>query len=278
MDSLRVYPRRWTLREAAVWGPISRAVTGWAMPARRDRAGRALVGLAGQAGNMSIHQDELADAPDVEAVQAGRLVRGELGGSAQPRRLRHRQRPGRRVYDPGTITALAARRRRPARARRRRRGVTWPSATDPDGFRRAAEGGLVDATGRFALMQVAPHGDARPTRRATLTALMERKKREVAAAVPGGEVLLTGAPAAVNEFMDALYGPFPLLVLGVLVLTFVALMRAFRSWLVPLTAGADVGRLPARHLRAAVPGRSRGNRSGLLGVDHDVRGVACGCR
>ena len=47
---------------------------------------------------------------------------------------------------------------------------------------------------------------------------------------------LTGEPALQNEFNDALYGPFPWLVVGVLVLTFVALMRAFRSWLVPLVA------------------------------------------
>ncbi len=272
VDSLRVYPRRWALPAGAIWGPISRAVTGWAIPiAALVLIG--LVGLAGQAGNMSIHQDELADAPDVEAVQAGRLVRDALGGTLNPDVYVIDSGRAGGVYDPGTIAALAAvaddLRAAPAVG-----GVTWPSVTEPAAFRRAAEGGLVDATGRYALMQVAPLGDPLSDSARDLNALMGAKKGEVAAAVPDGEVLLSGEPAAVNEFTDSLYGPFPWLVVGVLVLTFVALMRSFRSWLVPLTAVvmSGISLLATYGLLYLV--FQRGIGSGLLGVDHDVRGVA----
>ncbi len=55
VDALRVYPRRWHLREGAVWGPLAKAVTGWGAPV----AAVALAGvvlLALQAPKMSIHQ------------------------------------------------------------------------------------------------------------------------------------------------------------------------------------------------------------------------------
>ena len=273
VDALRVYPRRWRMREAAVWGPISRAVTGWAMPLAAVVL-VALIGLAAQSAGLGIHQDELADAPDVESVQAGRLVQAELGGSLNPNVYVIDSGAEGGVYDPGTIAALG----RVADGLRAEdgivSGVTWPEATDAAGFRSAAEGGLVDPTGRFALMQVAPHGDAQSASARELTSLMERRSPAVAQAVPGGEVVLTGEPAAVNAFVDGIYGPFPYLVVGVLVLTFIALMRAFRSWLVPLTAVvmSGVSLLATYGLLHLV--FQEGIGAGLLGVDHEVRGIA----
>lgn len=273
VDALRVYPRRWRMREAAVWGPVSRAVTGWAMPVAAVVL-IALVGLAAQSTGLSIHQDQLADSPDVESVQAGRIVRAELGGSLNPDVYVIDSGRAGGVYEPGVITSLG----RVADDLRARTdvvsGVTWPEATDVAGFRRAAEGGLVDRTGRFALMQVAPHGDEQSASARALTSLMERESVSVAQAVPGGEVVLTGSPAATNAFVDGIYGPFPYLVVGVLVLSFVALMRAFRSWLVPLTAVvmSGVSLLATYGLLYLV--FQKGLGAGLLGVDHDVRGIA----
>ncbi len=273
VDSLRVYPRRWRLREAAVWGPIARAVTGRAIPV----AAVVLVGLlalAGQSGGMSIHQDQLADSPGLESTQAGLLVRDELGGTFNPNvYVIDTGRPG-GAYDPATISSLAG----VADGLRAEAGVvsgvTWPTTTDPAAFRAAAGQGLVDASGRFALMQVAPHGDEMSPSARALNALMSDRKDDVAAIVPGGEVLLTGAPAVTNEFTDALYGPFPWLVAGVLVLTLVALMRAFRSWLIPLMAVvlSGVSLLATYGLLYLV--FQRGFGGGILGVDHDVRGIA----
>jgi RND superfamily putative drug exporter len=273
VDALRVYPRRRRLREAALWGPISRAVTGWAIPVAAI-ALVALVALATQAGNMSIHQDELADAPDVASVQAGRLVRAELGGSFNPNTYVIDTGRAGGAYEPETIASLGRVAGDLRAADEVVSGVTWPSATDPEGFRAAAQGGLVDQTGRYALMQVAPHGDELSDSARGLNALMRDRKADVAAAVPGGEVLLTGAPAVTNEFTDALYGPFPWLVLGVLVLTFVALMRAFRSWLVPLTAVVMSGLSLLATYGLLYLVFQRGYGAGLLGVDHEVRGIA----
>jgi RND superfamily putative drug exporter len=273
VDALRVYPRRWRLREAAIWGPVSRAVTGWAIPlAAVVLVG--LIGLASQAPGMSIHQDELADAPDAAAVQAGRLVRAELGGTFNPNVYVIDTGRAGGAYEPETIASLGRVADDLRAADDVVSGVTWPSATDPAAFRAAAEGGLVDATGRYALMQVAPHGDELSESARGLNALMRDRRTDIAAAVPDGEVLLTGAPASMNEFTDALYGPFPWLVAGVLVLTFIALMRAFRSWLVPLTAVlmSGLSLLATYGLLHLV--FQRGYGAGLLGLDHEVRGIA----
>ena len=52
----------------------------------------------------------------------------------------------------------------------------------------------------------------------------------------GTTVLAGGGPAQGIDFIDSAYGAFPWLVLAVLVLTYVTLMRAFRSLLLPLKA------------------------------------------
>jgi RND superfamily putative drug exporter len=58
-----------------------------------------------------------------------------------------------------------------------------------------------------------------------------------AAEFPAGtEVLAGGAPPFGVDFLDLTYGAFPWLVIGVLLLTYVLLVRAFRSLLLPLKA------------------------------------------
>jgi RND superfamily putative drug exporter len=58
-----------------------------------------------------------------------------------------------------------------------------------------------------------------------------------AAGFPEGvRVLAGGGPAQGVDFLHQAYSTFPWLVLGVLLLTYVLLMRAFRSWLLPLKA------------------------------------------
>jgi RND superfamily putative drug exporter len=50
------------------------------------------------------------------------------------------------------------------------------------------------------------------------------------------EEIVTGAPAFGVDFIDKAYGAFPWLILGVLVLSYLLLMRAFRSLFLPLKA------------------------------------------
>jgi putative drug exporter of the RND superfamily len=52
----------------------------------------------------------------------------------------------------------------------------------------------------------------------------------------GVQVYAGGGPPSGVDFLDQTYGAFPWLVLGVLVLTYVLLLRAFRSLLLPLKA------------------------------------------
>ncbi|MDQ3857265.1 MAG: MMPL family transporter [Actinomycetota bacterium] len=58
-----------------------------------------------------------------------------------------------------------------------------------------------------------------------------------AARFPGGvDVFAGGGPPSGVDFLDQAYGAFPWLVLGVLLLTYVLLLRAFRSVILPLKA------------------------------------------
>ncbi len=273
VDALRVYPRRWRLREGAVWGPLSKAVTGWGVPIAAI-ALAAIVVLALQAPKMSIHQDQLADAPDVEAVHAGRLISAELGGAANPNVYVIDTGRAGGAYDPGVIRTLDGV-ADDLRTQDMVSGVTWPDTTDPAAFRAAAHDGLVDATGRYALMSVAPKGDPVSDSARALNDAMRDREDAIADALPsGGDVLLTGEPAMNNQFNDAIYGPFPWLVAGVLVLTFFALMKAFRSWVVPLVAVlmSGLSLLATYGLLHLV--FMEGVGRDLLGVDHDVRGIA----
>jgi len=53
---------------------------------------------------------------------------------------------------------------------------------------------------------------------------------------PGVDVLAGGGPAGGVDFLDMTYSAFPWLILGVLLLTYALLVRAFRSLLLPLKA------------------------------------------
>jgi len=94
----------------------------------------------------------------------------------------------------------------------------------------------LDGTGRYARVMVAgrhEYGD--PVAGKFVQRL--RKKLVPAAGFPAQvKVLVGGGPAGGFDFLKRLYQYFPLLVLGVLVLTYLLLMRAFRSFLLPLKA------------------------------------------
>jgi RND superfamily putative drug exporter len=94
----------------------------------------------------------------------------------------------------------------------------------------------VDRTGRYAYLSIAgKHEYGEPAAQA----FARRLRNEVIPAVDfpeQAEVLAGGGPAQGIDFIDKAYGAFPWLVLAVLVLTYITLMRAFRSVLLPLKA------------------------------------------
>jgi RND superfamily putative drug exporter len=93
-----------------------------------------------------------------------------------------------------------------------------------------------DTSGRFAQVVVAgrhEYGDG-----AAQSFVRRLRGRIIPAAgwPPGVQVLAGGGPPQGVDFIDRSYAVFPWLVLGVLVLTYLLLLRAFRSLLLPLKA------------------------------------------
>jgi len=78
-------------------------------------------------------------------------------------------------------------------------------------------------------------GSAKPTR-ATITRLKDEVLPAAERELEGTTLTLAGVPPQEREFVSVVYGTFPLLLLFVVVLTYVLLMRAFRSVLLPLKA------------------------------------------
>jgi putative drug exporter of the RND superfamily len=92
--------------------------------------------------------------------------------------------------------------------------------------------------GNFALIEAFADGDgsSKPTRE-TIKRLKEvtipAVQRELG---PGTTLTLAGVPPQEREFVKAVYGTFPWVLLFVIVLTYILLARAFRSLLLPLKA------------------------------------------
>jgi putative drug exporter of the RND superfamily len=94
----------------------------------------------------------------------------------------------------------------------------------------------VDATGRYLHLEVTGRSEYGVP--AALD-FVERLRDDIvpAARFPEGvDVFAGGGPPSGRDFLDVTYGAFPWLVLGVLLLTYVLLLRAFRSMVIPLKA------------------------------------------
>ncbi len=95
--------------------------------------------------------------------------------------------------------------------------------------------GLVDPSGQVAQIRAAGHSDS-GTQAAIDLVHRIRRTYIPAAGFGSATVLLTGAPAFGVDFVNRAYSAFPWLVLAVLVISYLVLMRAFRSVLLPLKA------------------------------------------
>jgi RND superfamily putative drug exporter len=94
----------------------------------------------------------------------------------------------------------------------------------------------VDPTGRYLHVQVIGESEyGRPDALEFVDRLRDDTAPS-AAFPPSVEVYAGGGPPSGVDFLDLTYGAFPWLVLGVLLLTYVLLLRAFRSLLIPLKA------------------------------------------
>ena len=156
---------------------------------------------------------------------------GKAGGAFEPSTVRAECRllaslRGDPEIQPSTIQAPVA----PAACAG---AATRPGAAQVAAAQRAK---LLDSNASLIQIRAAGRSDS-GTDPAKDLVLRIRDEYVPAAGFPQGDrVLLTGAPAFGVDFVDTAYGAFPWLVLAVLVLTYLLLLRAFRSIFLPLKA------------------------------------------
>jgi RND superfamily putative drug exporter len=275
VNRLRVLPARLQKADGEWWGVLARWIMRHALPVFTVATLFMLL-LAAPALRLSVNQNQLADSPSgSEAVQAGRVLQAALGGAVNPNTyVIDTGRPD-GVYAPATYARLGQLAQTLAADTSVVKSVTWASpGTTAAALRASGGAGLVDATGRYALMDVAPYGDALSASGRHLNDLMRQQEKTFEQQNPGVQLTLTGEPALQNDFTSAVYGPFPWLILIVLVLAYLALLRAFRSVVLPLKAVLLnlLSILATYGLMVLV--FQKGYGASLLGVDHDVRGIA----
>jgi uncharacterized membrane protein YdfJ with MMPL/SSD domain len=160
----------------------------------------------------------------LESVQGLNVLSGAIGeGAISPTEL---------VIDTGRAGGAAD----PAIQASKERLATL-LRTDREVTNVVADGAqTVDPSGRYLHLQaVGRHEYGLPQAQE----FVDRLRDEIipAAGFPAGvEVLAGGGPAFGVDFLDMTYGAFPWLVLAVLLLTYLLLVRAFRSLLLPLKA------------------------------------------
>jgi uncharacterized membrane protein YdfJ with MMPL/SSD domain len=97
-------------------------------------------------------------------------------------------------------------------------------------------GRFVDPTGRYAQVIVATRHEYGSEEAQSFVARLRGVLIPVAAFPAGAAVLAGGASPQGVDFLHVAYGAFPWLVAAVLLLTYLLLMRAFRSMILPLKA------------------------------------------
>ena len=100
---------------------------------------------------------------------------------------------------------------------------------------RARRLNLIDPTGRFIQIRVAGRSDSGTNAARDLVNRL-RDRYVPQAGFRARTVLVTGAPAFGVDFVNKAYAAFPWLVLAVLILSYLILLRAFRSVVLPVKA------------------------------------------
>ena len=248
VNRLRIVPRavleRRAQGEGGMWTRLAHSIM--RRPLRYFAASAALmVGLALFATGIDVGSGDNRGVPrTVESTKGLTLLEDTLGagalsphqlvvdtgraGGAFSRESREAQRRfvrtlrGDREVQPSTIQA-------PALAVR---GPGPPSAGTREEVQQA---GLVDSSGRYLQIRAAGRSDS--AREETVELVERMRDHHIpAAGFHSDEVFLSGAPAFGVDVMDKAYSAFPWLVVAVLVLSYLLLLRAFRSLVLPVKA------------------------------------------
>jgi RND superfamily putative drug exporter len=113
------------------------------------------------------------------------------------------------------------------------RTIIAPFMVNPTEARQA---NLVDGAGRVLQIRAAGHSDSGTPSAMHLVKRIRDRYIPAARFPPNADVLLTGAPAFGVDFIDRAYSAFPWLVAAVLVVSYLVLLRAFRSVVLPAKA------------------------------------------
>jgi uncharacterized membrane protein YdfJ with MMPL/SSD domain len=231
----RILERRWAADTTGFWHRLATAIM------RRPvvffcAAGGLMIALALPALGLSLTGGDNRGAPlTTEATKGLHVLETTLGpGALAPHQLVvDTHKPG-GARDP---QLLAAERRFVAEIRRDPQlipsTIAAPALVPP---RQARQANLVDDEGRVIQIRVAGHTDAGTEQAMELVDRIRDRYVPAARFPPGSEPLLTGAPAFGVDFIDKAYGAFPWLVLAVLIVSYLLLLRAFRSVVLPLKA------------------------------------------
>ena len=239
VNRFRVVPRRLLERRASsgpgFWSRLARAIM------RRPIAfllvtAAIMVGLAVPA--LQLHLtggDNRGTPPGTEAADGLILLQKSIGpGALAPHQVvvdtRH---PGGAV-DPATVAAetrlIAALRADP---RIRPDSIQAPVLLTPVQARQA---NLLDASAAVLQIRAAGRTDSGTFDAIAVVHAIRNTYIPRAGFAPGDHVLLTGAPAFGVDFTAKAYGAFPWLVLAVLVISYLVLLRAFGSVVLPAKA------------------------------------------
>ena len=170
-----------------------------------------------------------------EAARGLKIMESTLGpGSLAPQQVVIDTHRPRGVDDPAVVAAQ----RRLVAELRRDPEIQPDTILAPALVPRAValEANLVDRAGRVAQIRAAGHSDAGESPAVDLVHRIRERYIPAAGFPASTDVLLSGAPAFGVDFIDKSYGAFPWLVLAVLVLSYLLLLRAFRSLFLPLKA------------------------------------------
>jgi uncharacterized membrane protein YdfJ with MMPL/SSD domain len=243
VNRLRVIPKSILAHRAegrtGVWHRLARSIM------RRPvlylvLAGGLMVGLALPALGLKITSGDNRGVPLTrESTQGFALLRDTLGpGALAPNQLMIVTNRPNGAFSPAVRAAedrLIAELRRDPEVQAAT--IVSPSRFPPGprGRALAERASLVDPSGEVAQIRVAGKGDSGTEAAQNLVDRI-RDTYVPAAQFGSAEVLLTGAPAFGVDFVDTAYSAFPWLVLAVLVLSYLLLLRAFRSVVLPLKA------------------------------------------
>jgi uncharacterized membrane protein YdfJ with MMPL/SSD domain len=203
-------------------------------------AGGLMVGLALPALGLKLTGGDNRGVPLTrESTKGFALLRETLGaGALAPNQLMIVADRPNGVFAPAVVAAenrLIAELRRDPEVKPET--IVSPSLLPPGprGRLLAKRENLVDASGEVAQIRVAGEGDA-GTQEAQDLVHRIRDTYVPSARFGSAEAILTGAPAFGVDFVDTAYSAFPWLVLAVLILSYLLLLRAFRSVVLPLKA------------------------------------------